>query len=168
MRMTTIFKYINFFLSSMNKRGVAPLIATLLLISFAVSVGMVVMNFGRAQVELKAECPINIGLHLSMIGGEEQICYSEGKKELKFTVENGVNIKVTGLLVNIIGSEEAKTSELKDAQIDKAGTYIGKVSFDSSIFGQIKQVKLTPKVILYDVEEICVEKALVVENVKRC
>ena len=68
----------------MNKKGIAPLIATLLLISFAVSVGLVVMNFGRAQVELEAECPLNIGLGFAEIAGAQDICTSGS--EIKFTV----------------------------------------------------------------------------------
>ena len=67
----------------MNKRGIAPLIATLLLISFAVAVGVVIMNFGRAQVELEAQCAIDIGLRLAKIGGSQDICYDSTKKNIK-------------------------------------------------------------------------------------
>ena len=152
----------------LDKRAIAPLVATLLLISFAISLGVVVMNFGRAQVELQAQCPINIGLKLAMIGGENQVCYDTAKKALSFTAENGVNIKVSGLIVNIIGSQEAQTFELNDAKITKAGTYIGHVNYDSVKSGEIRQLKITPKIVLYDAEEICVEKALIVEKVVGC
>ncbi len=151
-----------------DKRGIAPLIATMLLLSFAVSVGVVVMNFGRAQVELQAECPINIGLKFAQIKDKEDICYNEQKKEIKFTLENGVNIKVEGVLVNIVGEEEAKTTELNEAKIPKAGTYIGKVPWDGKTSGGIRQLKITPKIILYDAEQICVEKSLLPEKVGPC
>ena len=151
-----------------DKRGIAPLIATLLLLSFAVSLGVVVMNFGRAQVELQAQCPINIGLKLAVINGQNQICYDLAKKEVTFTVENGVNINVEGLILNAIGSKEAKSTELNDAKIIKTGTYLGHASFDSSISGDLRQIKIIPKVIMYDEEQICVEKALIAENIKAC
>ena len=141
---------------------------TMLLLSLAVAVGVVVMNFGRAQVEDKAQCAIDIALQLSSIGGQEQLCYDAGKKALSFTVENGVNIKVEGLIINIIGSEKAETFELNDAKLIKAGTYVGKVAFDIVTGGQIKQVKITPKVVLYDTEQICSEQAIVVESVGNC
>lgn len=151
-----------------NKEGVTPLMVTMLLLSLAVAVGVVIMNFGRAQVEEKAQCAIDIGLHFVSIGGEEQFCYDAGKKALSFTVENGLNIKVEGLIVNVIGTEKAETLELNEAKMTKAGTYVGKASFDSAAGGQIRQVKITPKVVLYDAEQICSEQALVVESVKRC
>lgn len=151
-----------------GKEGVTPLMVTMLLLSLAVAVGVVVMNFGRAQVEENAQCAIDIGAHFSSISGQEQFCYDAGKKVLSFTVENGLNIKVEGLIVNIIGSEKAETFELNDAKMIKAGTYLGKVLFDTAAGGQIKQVKITPKIVLYDKEEICGEQALVKEEVRGC
>lgn len=151
-----------------GKEGVTPLMITLLLLSLAVAVGVVIMNFGRAQIEEKAQCAIDIGLHFVSIGGQEQFCYDTGKKALSFTVENGVNIKVEGLIINVIGGEKAETFELNDAKMSKAGTYVGKVAFDSVAGGQIRQMKITPKVVLYDTEQICGEQALVVESVRNC
>ncbi len=152
----------------LDKKAIAPLVATLLLISFAVSLGVVIMNFGRAQVELQAQCPINIGLKFAKIGGEEQICYDAGRQEISFTVENGVNIKVNGLLINIIGSQEAKTIDIPDTKIEKAGIYLGHVPYASAQSGEIRQIKLTPKVEMNAEEQICTEKALVVEGLRAC
>ena len=151
----------------MNKKGISPLIATLLLISFAVALGVVIMNFGRAQVELEAECPINIGLIISNIGGEDQFCYDSATKEIRFTLENGVNIKVEGLIFNVIGTQQAESSEIT-AEIIKAGTYLGNVNYDASKSGEIRQVKISPKINLYDEEQICTDKALVVEKIGSC
>jgi len=39
----------------LNKKAVSPLIATVLLIAFAVALGAVVMNWGRSYVETTAE-----------------------------------------------------------------------------------------------------------------
>lgn len=151
-----------------KKGGVTPLMATFLLVSFAVAVGVVVMNFTSAQVEEEAECAVAIGLHVATIGGQEQLCHDAAKSQLSFTVENGVNIKVTGLIVNVIGSERAETFELNDAKLDKAGTYVGKVAYSVAESGTIRQVKITPKVTPYDVEQICTEKAVVMETVRGC
>lgn len=152
----------------MDKRGIAPLVATLLLISFAVSLGVVIMNFGRAQVELEAQCAIDVGLKFTNIGGNEQVCYDPAKKDIAFTIENGVNIKVEGLIINIIGSQQAQTFELNEAKMGKVGTYIGHLNYDQTSNGQVRQMKITPKVVLYDEEVICVEKSLTIETVGNC
>ncbi|MBU0470359.1 MAG: hypothetical protein KKA62_02640 [Nanoarchaeota archaeon] len=142
--------------------------ATLLLISFAVALGVVIMNFGRAQVESEAECPVNIGLQLSVVSKIEQVCYNSGENDLFFTVENGVNTEVDGLIVNIIGTEKAETFEMPETRIGKAGVYLGHVSYDQSVSGEIRQVKISPKVKLYEEEEICVDQAIVLEEIKEC
>ncbi|MBI4980343.1 hypothetical protein HZC30_02165 [Candidatus Woesearchaeota archaeon] len=155
-------------LKKSKKKGITPLMATFLLISFAVAVGVVVMNLGSAQVEESAQCPINIGLKLSNIGGQDQLCYDVGAKELKFTLENGINIKVEGLIVNIIGTDKAESYEFNEAKVGKAGTYLGKADYDSAVAGEIRQLKISPKVVLYDTEQICTEQALVAEMVRNC
>ena len=148
-----------------SKRGISPLVATMLLLSFAVAIGVVVMNFGRAQVELEATCPIDIGLEFS---GRKKVCYNAAKSELVFKVENGINIKVEGLLVNVIGTLKAETFELNQAKMIQAGSYEEHLPYNQAISGEIRQIKITPKVIFYDAEQICTEKALIVENVQNC
>lgn len=151
-----------------KKKGVTPLMITLLLISFAVAVGVVVMNFGAAEVEEEAQCPVQIGLKLAIIGGQEQLCYDSAKKDVAFTLENGVNIKVEGLVFSVIGEVKAESYELNDAKMIKAGNYLGHLNYDSSVSGKIKQIKITPKIVLYDAEQICTEQATVLENVRNC
>lgn len=154
--------------SYLRKKGITPLMATFLLISFAVAIGVVVMNFGRAQVEQQAECAIDINLKFSKISNQDQICYDVSKKDIAFTIENGINIKVDGLILNTIGSQKADSLELNDAKIGKAGVYLGHMTYDKAVSGDMKQLKITPKVTMYDQEQICTEKALVVENLRAC
>lgn len=140
--------------------------ATILLVSFAVAVGGVVMSMGRAQAQDAAECPLEVGLSFSEIGGKQQLCYDGAS--LKFTIENGITLNVEGLVVNIIGAEKAETFDIADAKMSKAGTYVGKLAFDKAISGIIRQVKISPKVSLKGEEAICPDKALIVESVGTC
>jgi len=153
---------------SWGKKGITPLMATLLLISFAVALGVVIMNFGRAQVESGAECSISIDLQFSKVGGEEQFCLDRSSNQLFLIVENGVNINIEGLVVNIIGTEATVTHELNDAQIEKAGAYMKYVDYPVSQLGELRQIKIVPKVKMYDEELICQEKAIVLEEVRDC
>lgn len=154
--------------SKMDKTGITPLMAALLLISFAVAVGVMIMNFGRAQAESEAVCPLNIEMKLAEVGGVEQLCYDSGKNDLTFTVENGVNINVEGLIVNIIGTQKAETFEINDAKMGKAGVYLSHIAYDNSASGDIRQIKISPKVLLYDNEEICTDQAIVFESAASC
>jgi len=151
-----------------KKKGITPLMITLLLISFAVAVGFVVMNFGAAAAEDQAICPIEVGLKLAVIGGQDQLCYNQASKEIAFTLENGINIKVDGLVFNAIGNKKAESFELTEAKMIKAGNYMGNVPYDASVDGELQQIKITPVVVLYEESEICTEQALILENIRTC
>ena len=151
-----------------NKKAITALMVTLLLVSFAVAVGVGVMNFGSAQVEDTAECATEIGLKFSVVSGVEQVCYDAAKKDFSFTVENGAKINVKGIVVNVIGATKAQSFDLTDAEITKGGVYLGHVNYDSAVNGEIKQLKIVPKVVPFDQEEVCTEQAIVLESVKNC
>ena len=155
-------------MQTLSRKGITPLMIGFLLVSFAVAVGVVVMNLGSAEVEEEAECAVDIGLRFSKIGGEEQVCYDAAKKIFSFSVENGVNIDVKGIVVNIIGTQKAESFELNDAKMGKAGVYLGRVPFDTAVSGEIRQVKISPKIIPYDQEQVCIDQAFVIEKVKPC
>ncbi len=151
----------------MKRKGITPLMAGLLLLSFAVAVGVVVMNLGKAQVEESAVCPLKINLHLATIGGEEQLCYDAAHNQFAFTVENGINTAVSGLIVSVIGASKAETVELSES-IAKAGSYVGLLAYDLNTAGQIRQAKITPKMMVQEEELICQEEAIVKEGVREC
>lgn len=144
------------------------MMAAFVLISFAIAVGVVVMNLGRAEVEDSAQCPIDIGLKFSEIAGKEQFCYDTAKKEVYFILENGINVKVEGLVVNIIGKEKSDSFEQNEAKLGKAGTYVVHQPYDRAVNGEVLQVKVVPKVVLYDEEQICTEQTLVKEGIGNC
>lgn len=146
----------------------SPLIATLLLIAFAVALGIVIMSFGRAQVDLEAQCTIDVGLKFSKVGGSEQFCLDKTKNQLFFVIENGPNIKVEGLVVNVIGTNKVMTYDLKDAKINKAEAYMKYIPYNPTEIGKLRQIKIIPKVNMYDEELVCQEKAIILESVKDC
>ena len=151
-----------------RKRAITPLMATFLLVTFAVAIGVVIMNLGSAQIEETAECPLDIGMKLATIGGKEQLCYDAVQKTLSFTIENGVNANVEGAVASVIGEEKAETIELHDVKMGRAGNYVGKVAFDNTVGGAIRQVKISPQLSLKGEVQICPEQAVVVEKVENC
>ena len=152
----------------MNKRGIAPLLATVLLIVLAVGLGVVVMNFGRAQIETSARCAVNVGLEIVELNLEQQLCFDKFENNIFFIAENGPNVDLTGLRMRVIGEEAVLVRDLEGSAIAKAGTLLKNVNYDYATYGDAKQFKLTPKVRLYNEEVICSEQSVVVENVREC
>lgn len=143
-----------------NKKAITPLMATFLLISFGVAIGVFFTNLAKAQVEESAVCPVNIGLR------EEKICYDGS--QIQFSVQNGINTEIIGLIISVIGTEEAKTIELTDLAVAKGGVYSGTAAYDSTASGQLRQLKISPKISLYDEQHICLEQALILETISNC
>lgn len=95
----------------MSKKGIAPLIATVLLIAFAVALGAVVMNWGRAYVEDTAaiaqksssgqvECTNDVDFQINKIIYDEGSVLYDGN--LTVVVENLKSKKIRGLSIKLI------------------------------------------------------------------
>lgn len=154
-----------------SKKAISPLLSTVLLILLAVGVGLVAMNWGRAQLEAGAKCAIDTEMTLVELNNAPQICYGPGENGfVKFIVENGVNVDIESLQLRIIGTQKVYISELAESSIEKGYTLMKTVPYNSGIFGDIKQIKITPKIVVYPEEGsiLCPEQAIVAEDVKEC
>jgi flagellin-like protein len=130
-----------------NKKGLSPLIATILLIAFAVALGAVVMNIGRTTV-LGAESDSTFTI--VEIGGTKQICNLEkgSSSILEFTLKNGNEDEITDLQISIIGSKDiTNLGKLLQQPIGRGELRKIAVGYDSSALGQLKRVIITPVII---------------------
>src|SRR3989344_3348060 len=97
-----------------GKKGVSPLIATVLLIAFAVALGAVIMNWGRGFVQertadvdkttkIETGCALDVNIKVSQISGTPQLCYGGGGTTgyIEFTLDNQgrKDVKELGLVI---------------------------------------------------------------------
>src|SRR3989338_3340522 len=102
-----------------GKKGVSPLIATVLLIAFAVALGAVVMNWGRSFVQqqtaeaekttqTKLGCALKVNLKVAEIDNTPQACYGgsadAGYIELRLNNEDESNA-VKALSISVGGEK---------------------------------------------------------------
>lgn len=155
----------------MNKKGVSPLVATVLLLVFAIGLGVIVMNWGRAQVEAASKCAVDTGLSIVELNNIPEMCYSGAGENgmIHFIVENGVNIDIEGIQIRVIGTKKVFNLDIPD-NIQTGYSLLKDIPYSFTEFGEIRQIKLSPKVILYPGEDpiLCPEQALVLENVRSC
>ena len=135
----------------MNKKGISPLISTVILIFLAIGIGVVVMNWGRAQLEAGSKCAINTGMNIVKLNNIPQICHSGSGENgfIKFIVENGANTDISAVQLRVIGSKDIFMLEVSGSSIEKGYTLQKVVPYNFDIFGKVKQVKLTPKIIAH-------------------
>jgi hypothetical protein len=155
----------------MDKKGISPLIATILLLIFAIGLGIIVMNWGRAQVEAASKCAIDTGIMIVKLNNIPEICYAGTGQAgyVHFIVENGPNIDVDAIQIRIIGAKGIYNTEIKE-QIKIGFSLLKDIPYDFDKFGNIRQVKISPKVVLYPGEDslLCPEQAIVLEDIRSC
>ncbi|MBW2973678.1 hypothetical protein KY346_04760 [Candidatus Woesearchaeota archaeon] len=160
----------------MNKKGVSPLIATILLILFSIALGAVVMSWGEAYIEEKAEFVRGIqettagcdatSLNIIFVAGEPQICSMENNVMEAF-LENGPSTELFDIQATVVGSEDAAT---KDSLLSEPmmPSDARKIMFKHPDVGEIRQIKLTPVIMQGRTLVPCPSKAIVVENINPC
>jgi len=156
-----------------SKKGVSPLIATVLLIAFAVALSSVVMNWGLnlnlgkssdkcRSVEIKIR---NIDVAEACFGGFGTNGY------INFIIDNIGGTDINGLSIWIIGDKGTRLFDLDNILIKKDILYDKKdkdVTYDFTTFGNIKQIQFIPKVKSEQTMEICPKNSVKAEKIGIC
>lgn len=153
-----------------NKRGVSPLIATVLLISFAVALGSIVLNLSRT-LHFWDECS-EISMKIREID-EAQACYfGKGKKSLiHLIVRNNGNRDIDGLGIWITGEKGSQLQEFNYPPIEMGKVFNTKYNpayYDYSSHGRIKNIQIFPKVKKEDALEVCTRSSIKAETIIEC
>lgn len=147
----------------MNKKAVSPLIATVLLIAFAVSLGAVLLTYMTSL----GECG-GVSIEIPTVDDEPQICYNSNTNKLDFTLENSGGEDIEYLKVTLTGVLNVENVDV-DHTFPRSET--GKVSIDYKLnyLGQLQKIKITPITIEDNEEIICPsEKTLTIEGIPSC
>ncbi len=158
----------------MNTRGMSPLIATVLLIAFAVILGAIVMSWGEKYIEEKAEFVNNkseVGtgcdtadIHVVNIQGLPKVCQHDETLQLTLETEDH---QVWDVHARVIGEKNTLVQEsLLTAPIPQAGA--ANILIHTTGAGNIQQLKLTPKSREGRNVILCSKKAVIVENIRKC
>ncbi|MEE9524995.1 MAG: hypothetical protein V3V78_00115, partial [Candidatus Woesearchaeota archaeon] len=138
---------------------------------FAIGLGLIVMNWGRAQVEAASKCAVETGFNIVELNNIPEICYAGTGENgfLHFIVENGPSIDIQTLQLRIIGTQKVYNTEIKE-KILKGHSLLKDMPYDFSEFGSIRQIKITPRITLYPNEDpiLCPEQSVVIGEIRSC
>jgi len=154
-----------------NKKAISPVIATVILLAIAIGLGVVAMNWGRAYLEISSTCAIDTKMKIVSVNNIPQICYQAGEDGfIQFLIENGPNTDIEKLQLRAIGNRQVYSTEVESSSIVKGGSYLGMVPYNTNIFGDIKQIKITPELLVYENQPpaICTEQGIIIENIGQC
>jgi len=117
-----------------NRRGVSPLIATIMLIAFAVALGAVVMQFGA-------------GLESSSCGADIQIIAESaciGASTIEVSVKNVGAADIGKLQFWVHGSDGAIKTQTSNVLLTRSSTDKTSVEYQKSAFGAPKKIEIIP------------------------
>ncbi|MDD5087151.1 MAG: hypothetical protein PHV16_05360 [Candidatus Nanoarchaeia archaeon] len=156
-----------------QKRGLSPLIATILLIAFAVALGAFVMSWGKTaditnEFESTQKCA-ETSLKVGIINNMPQIYYGgEGNNGfVEFTIENDGNQEIKGLIVWVVGERETMISEIEKLQIKVGYPLTKKLSYNFNKYGEIKKVNFIPKITINEEMITCAKKSVEEERITK-
>ncbi len=155
-----------------SKRGVSPLIATILLIAFAVALGSVIMNWGLS-LSINSDDPCQkVALDLREFNGAEA-CYGNRGEQgyINFIIENQGSIDVSGVSLWLTGQKKSELIDLDSLPISKRES-IEKVSndvvFSFNTVGNLDQVQFIPKISTNGKMQACTRQAVQPSALKFC
>lgn len=155
-----------------SKKGVSPLIATILLIAFAVALGSVVMNWGlNLSIGKSADKCSSVSMKIRNINGA-QICYGGfgNNGYVNFIVDNVGSSDINGLSVWITGEKGTRLFDIDDIAVKSGSLFERKgkeVTYDFTAYGNIKSVQFIPKAKGESLEP-CLKNAVKVEKIGIC
>lgn len=158
-----------------NRRGVSPLVATLLLIALSVALGAAVMSWGEDYIEEKAEfvqgvqetvttCDL-VSFSVITISGVQQLC--QDGTTVRGLIDNGPDADIADLHARVVGKNGISVQESVLGKPLPRGSATP-IVFSTGDLGALAQVKLTPKTIIGGKPVVCGKQALLVENILPC
>ncbi len=156
-----------------QKRGLSPLIATILLIAFAVALGAVVMSWGRTvdisgEIDSTQKCS-QTSLNVESINNIPQVYYGgeENNGFIEFTIENNGNQEIKGLIVWVVGEKETMISDIEKLQIKVGHPLSKKLNYNFNKYGEIKKIKFIPKIAINEEIVTCAKNSVEEERISK-
>jgi flagellin-like protein len=155
-----------------SKRGVSPLIATILLIAFAVALGSVIMNWGLNLSAQNSDDPCQrIRLELKPVSNAEA-CYGNTGAQgyVNFILHNAGTGDISGVSIWLTGQKKTELIDLV-VSIPRKATFERtnkETSFDFAQVGNINQIQFIPKVQTPEKTSICTRQAIEPKTVTFC
>ena len=137
----------------MNKNGIAPLIATVLIIAMTILLAVIIMAWAGVFSRGLLKSADTTSEKMMACGSEVNVkyaCFNDSK--IIFMVESYSSRPITGIIFRVLGSsggyQEDLDTELKIAEIHK-------YEIERQAVGNIKSVEILPKVNIQGKEEVC-------------
>ncbi len=148
----------------MDNKGLSPLIATVLMIAFAVALGTIIMEWSLSFISSDSPCDEVQVDFFAPAGG---VCYEAVTKNMRFVLENTGKQDVDHFSINIFDKTLDMTSLDTKSGLEAGSTQTMKISYSPPSTDKLS-IKLVPVVISGDEPVRCDDKRLEMGNIPVC
>jgi len=148
----------------LNRRGISPLIATVLLIAFAVSIGTMIMNWGKDAVAV-GDCT-ETKLEVQMFSEKPVFCYDTLNTKINVMIKNVGSTDVNRLKMRVITPDfSTEDRDLTDSAIKSGDIKTKNIDYVHS--GKFR-VEIIPVISVGGKERICSDKYIYIDDIGPC
>jgi flagellin-like protein len=149
-----------------GKRGISPLIATVLLIAFAVSIGTMIMNWGKDAIATVGDCK-DVKLEVQTINGKPLFCYNTLDGQINVMIKNTGTVDVKSMNLVITAADFSHDDKpLPDSAIQTGAILTKSIKYVKA--GTFK-VELVPVIIVAGKEKACfIDKPISTDAIDPC
>lgn len=151
----------------LNKKGISPLVATVLLIGFTLALAVVIWMWAGGFLEERAQKAgkiANVEISCATEVGFSVVNACKGANEVKLTIENRKNIPLVGFTIRL---EDGDNFEVKSIIQEIGKLEVGQFTAETELSPQsimlIPQISVGP-----DEEASCPKSSVRIDNLQQC
>jgi hypothetical protein len=150
----------------LNKKGMSPLLLTIILIAFAVALGAMIMSWGSNKVYAQESSCENVELVVQQAFNNDLICFNEETGKLKIVVKNSGKQGIDSIIYRKISPDlTTRDITLPSSAVGPGRIYDAEVPFQQA---DKIHIELIPQLNISSVATLCDNKAIVREKVPVC
>ena len=143
-------------MNKLKPKGVAPLIAEVILIVTVIIIAVILLvvarQFTSQNVEeikdrtIITECSTNVDFDIIRLKESEKLCFDDRNNLINITLENKGIRDIKDIKAIIIGANDIYTKESLGVELKKGAIVKASFTYNDETYGTIKQVKLYPSI----------------------
>ncbi|MGV8162793.1 MAG: hypothetical protein ACP5N2_05685 [Candidatus Nanoarchaeia archaeon] len=150
----------------LNKKGMSPLLLTILLVAFAVALGAMIMSWGASKtINSQGTCD-NVELVVQKAYNTDMICFNNETGKLKIIVKSTGKQQINSLIYRRITPDMSiRDTPLPSSEMNPGRIYEAEIPYQS---GSRVHIEILPQIMIENIPSLCDSKAIIRENIPPC
>ncbi|MGV8169306.1 MAG: hypothetical protein ACP5N3_04590 [Candidatus Nanoarchaeia archaeon] len=150
----------------LNKKGMSPLLMTIILIALAVALGAMIMSWGSNKTSGdKGSCE-DVNLVVQQAFNTDLVCFNQETSKLKMVVKNSGKTSIKSLIYRRINPDMSiRDTVLPASEMTPGKIYEAEIPY---IPGAKVHIEIIPQLMVENELILCDKNAIIKENVPDC